>query len=346
MSRRAFTRPELLLVLLLMFLVLLTCMGFSALPEFVFYLALGWVVFLARVLPQVRVAWDGVATGIVCLALFAAGAHGFATWLYAEVRRAEGRPGPRWRPRWTAASVAVVVLMFVAGLATVGVVHQAGWLLRSRIVEFDGTRSAARRARSVHNLKQIGLALDNYRQSHETLPQGGTFDAWGGPQHSWATLILPMGDPGPLYNSVNLSVPWDDPRNTTAFQTRVHVYLNPGVRPEPTPDAAGYAPSHYAGNALVLGARAWRAIPDGASQTLMAGEVADGFRPWGDPTNWRDVGAGINRSPRGFGSPFPGGANFLFVDGTVRFLKDGTAPRVLKALSTPDGGEAISPDQY
>jgi len=53
-----------------------------------------------------------------------------------------------------------------------------------------------------------------------------------------------------------------------------------------------------------------------------------------------------NMGQFGFRSNHPGGANFLFGDGSVRFLKNTIAPGVLKALSTPAGGESISPDQY
>jgi prepilin-type processing-associated H-X9-DG protein len=87
-------------------------------------------------------------------------------------------------------------------------------------------------------------------------------------------------------------------------------------------------------------------VTDGESNTLMAGEVKSRFKPWGDPTNWRDPSLGINRSPDGFGGPFEGGASFLFVDGSVRFIKNTIDPSVLKALSTPQGGERVSSEQY
>lgn len=125
------------------------------------------------------------------------------------------------------------------------------------------------------------------------------------------------------------------------------VYLRPGINRKR--DAAGYALSHYAANARMLGGselRTMQSVKDGTSNTIMAGEVVSNFKPWGDPTNWRDVDLGINRSWFGFGSPSPGGASFLFVDGSVHFLKNTIDAQVLKALSTPDGGETISSDQY
>jgi prepilin-type N-terminal cleavage/methylation domain-containing protein/prepilin-type processing-associated H-X9-DG protein len=44
-----------------------------------------------------------------------------------------------------------------------------------------------------------------------------------------------------------------------------------------------------------------------------------------------------------FGSGHPGGANFGFVDGSVRFLSDQTKLATLQALSTRAGGEVVEP---
>jgi prepilin-type N-terminal cleavage/methylation domain-containing protein/prepilin-type processing-associated H-X9-DG protein len=62
-----------------------------------------------------------------------------------------------------------------------------------------------------------------------------------------------------------------------------------------------------------------------------------GFR--GDPRN-------LEMGQFGFRSQHPGGANFLFVDGSARFLKQTIAFEVYRGLSTRRGGELIGSDTY
>ena len=53
-----------------------------------------------------------------------------------------------------------------------------------------------------------------------------------------------------------------------------------------------------------------------------------------------------NAGPCEYNSLHPGGCNFLFCDGSVRFLKDRMNRTVFAAMATPAGGETISADQF
>jgi prepilin-type processing-associated H-X9-DG protein len=225
--------------------------------------------------------------------------------------------------------------------------HQAGWLLTSKEpwVATSGL-TAARRSQSINNLKQIGIGVINYEADAGSYPPGATLDAEGRLLHGWQARLLPYVEQPAVYNQINFAIPWDDPRNQAAFRTRVPQYLNPGIRSDP--GVPVFAPSHYSGNAWVLGgdsARKLKEIVDGTSNTILAGEVGADFKPWGHPANWRDPARGINRSPDGFGSPYLGGANFLFADGSVKFLSDRIDPRLFRALGTPAGGETVNLDK-
>src|SRR5262249_54869484 len=96
-------------------------------------------------------------------------------------------------------------------------------------------RPAARRAQCTNNLKQIALALRNYEQHYKALPTAYTVDANGRPLHSWRTLILPFLVQEPLYRTIDLSKPWNDPANARALGTSLPVFHCPeSVSPQNT----------------------------------------------------------------------------------------------------------------
>ena len=70
--------------------------------------------------------------------------------------------------------------------------------------------------------------------------------------------------------------------------------------------------------------------------------------PCTDGLTWRslDVGCRFCDAHGGFKSEHPGGVNFLFCDGSVRFLKESIARTTYAALGSKAGGETISADAY
>jgi prepilin-type processing-associated H-X9-DG protein len=327
--------------------VLLACLGFLLPFDFLFQLTCGWVLYLWRTAPNWSISGEGFLTGGVCLAVFTFGLHRFMTWFYARRQPAEQCEPAVWRWRWTLSSVAIIVLMFIAGIAIVGVTHQSAWLVRSPEPLVEGGRGFAARIQSQNNLKQLVIASHNYlEQEGVGLPAGAVADKQGRLLHGWQTTLLPYIEEQKVYDRIHRDLPWNHPDNAAAFRTRVRTYEQPLVKEEH--DERGYALSHYAANARVLGGttpRRIETITDGTSNTILAGEAAGNYKPWGHPVGWRDPALGINRTPDGFGSPVKGMANFAFCDGSVRTIRDDISPAVLKALSTPDGGEVI-PDDY
>jgi prepilin-type N-terminal cleavage/methylation domain-containing protein len=72
-------------------------------------------------------------------------------------------------------------------------------------------REAARRTQCKNHLKQIGLALHNYHDTHLMFPMGFSDVVWGdnepsgGHGWSWSAFLLPYLDQAPLYNQFNFS---------------------------------------------------------------------------------------------------------------------------------------------
>ncbi len=181
--------------------------------------------------------------------------------------------------------------------------------------------------------------MHNYHETHRVFPPGGIETTEGKPYHSWQTMILPFVEQARLYNQIDFDHPWTDPANQSLFQQEIPQYLNPAIEEKVSPEGLGL--SHYVGNKLLLktnGRTQLRNIIDGSSNTIMAVETGENFKPWGDPTNIGDPATLIGGGKK---TSFRGGNHVLLSDGSVRFVSENIDPAVLKALSTPDGGEVI-----
>jgi prepilin-type processing-associated H-X9-DG protein len=331
-------------ILICILAVGLILLGVLVAPEAPVALCLGWISFLIRVVPRLSPDGPNVAVSLTALVLFTVGIH----WLGRAWRRHAAGPaataGTPWRLRWSLAVVALVFLMFTAGVAMIGVAHQLGWLLSSN--QPLTTPALRSWSSSSFNWRALNEGVQGYADLNgKRLPAGGTFTPEGEMLHSWETEILPYM----WYDSrkIDRKLPWNHPSNAEYFRSIIPEFINPDLPSAPLTDGNGFGLSYYAANSHVLSANKGlrlQDITDGTSTTLLIGEVNAGFKPWGHPINWRDPTKGFNTA-QGFGGPrSAGGATFLMADGSVRFVSERVSPEVLKALSTPAGGEKIEED--
>jgi len=83
----------------------------------------------------------------------------------------------------------------------------------------QAARESARRAQCASHLRQVGLALLSYHESHGTLPSGyvssvASSGADSGPGWGWAALSLPYIEEMPLWTTLDFRQPIESPGNT------------------------------------------------------------------------------------------------------------------------------------
>jgi len=114
-------------------------------------------------------------------------------------------------------------------------------------------REAARRTQCKNNLKQIGLALHNYHDTHSMFPASAY---WALPDSgfgflngaSWETMILPFIEQGNLYSQIDTSRSPYDPIHAEEAQTVLPFFLCPS-----TPGAPDIIEFNFNLNAAGLG---------------------------------------------------------------------------------------------
>ncbi len=201
-------------------------------------------------------------------------------------------------------------------------------------------REAARRRAVKQNLELLATKAGVFAFEHETLPSEtpeGEERVW-----SWEVQLLPYLEEKQLFNQIHRDVDWDDEANREVFATGVNSFTHYKL-------TAGGPTIGYSANDQLINNTAPVAIQnvtDGLSTTMIFGEIREHLPKWGEPGNFRDVTLGINRSPRGFGGAFPGGAFVSFLDGHVDFLSGKIDRKVLEALATPSGGERVLREEF
>ncbi len=106
----------------------------------------------------------------------------------------------------------------------------------------QAAREAARRSQCINNLKQLGLAVQNYHSAQGSFPLGSAtvynadnpssgLTSWG----TWSALAMmtPYLEQAPLYNSMNFSLTcwtgwaYGGSANSTAFTSKLAVFICP-----------------------------------------------------------------------------------------------------------------------
>ena len=95
----------------------------------------------------------------------------------------------------------------------------------------QAAREAARRSQCVNNLKQLGLAIQNYNDSNGALPPASSTlgSTAMGPMNNFSmkARILPFMEQNVLYSSLNMSYVQESAQNATNLTTMVNTFLCP-----------------------------------------------------------------------------------------------------------------------
>jgi len=104
-----------------------------------------------------------------------------------------------------------------------------GILVALLLPAIQAAREAARRSECLNNMKQLGLALHNYHDTHGTLCN--SYFNWGGePRWGWGTTILPFIEESGLYDELSptrLQGSQVRTANLALLQTPIDAYLCP-----------------------------------------------------------------------------------------------------------------------
>ncbi len=242
--------------------------------------------------------------------------------------------------RWLVIVTLLLPIVFLVVLAFVGVGVALLW------PAINASRDAARQVECRGNLQKIGTALEAYHTEHGCYPPAYLADEDGTPMHSWRVLILPYlgDDEKKLYSQYDFDEPWDSQDNQFLQYQMPDVY---GC-PSDTYNFGGetsymmlIGPETISGGA---GTTCKEEITDDKDRTILLVETSGGIVQWLEPADLDTTGLSFqvnDPTADGIQSLHSGGANVLFVDGSVGLLPDSISPVDVEGLSTIGGNEEI-----
>jgi len=174
----------------------------------------------------------------------------------------------------------------------------------------QAAREAARRMACTNNLKQLGLAMHHYHDTHGAFPPAfvnkGTYDTTPFSfTHGWSPFILPFIEQQPLYDRYRWDFPLYHPENQPVMIKHPKVFQCPST-PEPGRFSDGYGPFLLFGTKGACG-----------DYTIALGVDAELARGWVDPVG--DYRGALMHTPTPGLAPTPGTPTRLpeITDGTT-----------------------------
>ena len=102
-----------------------------------------------------------------------------------------------------------------------------GILVALLLPAVQAVRETSRRMECQNNLKQLGLALQEYQSVQHAFPPSATTSPH---RHSWVPFLLSYMDQDPLANAYDWSVDWDDPANQDSVNVRLGLLTCPSAQ--------------------------------------------------------------------------------------------------------------------
>ncbi len=189
---------------------------------------------------------------------------------------------------------------------------------------------------SRNHLKQIGLAMHNYHDTHNQFPAYSKSES-GRPLLSWRVHLLPYLENAALYSEFHLDEPWDSEHNKTLIERMPQVFKSPGVKSS-KPGMTTF--QTVMGKDMLLesngGKVAMRDVIDGTSNTAMAMDASSEFETiWTKPG---DLMPDLAKMRTALEERFQNGGLVLMTDGSVRQLRDGIDDVMLMNLFVRNDG--------
>lgn len=254
-----------------------------------------------------------------------------------------------------------------------------GILIALLLPAIQYAREAARRSQCQNNLRNIGVALQNFHDTNKRLPPGWFADVpEGEPGWGWAAFLLHFVEQQALLDEqIHLEHHIDEPENAAARKTPIPIYLCPSdARAENPFMLTGlHTPLFEVGRSNYVGVFGtgeietnpsqgdgtfyhnsrvrFADILDGLSNTLVVGERSSklGSSTWVGVVHGatepmaRVVGSGdhVPNDPHlhfdDFSSYHATGAHFALADGSVRLISSHIEVTVYQGLMTRRGRE-------